>query len=40
MIGDTPGNFDIVIVNDNLDHAYGQLEHFVATKVLNKSNTK
>lgn len=27
--GDTPGNFDQVIINDDLDTAYGELRAFV-----------
>ncbi|KAF2902703.1 hypothetical protein ILUMI_03482 [Ignelater luminosus] len=32
--GETPGNFDVIIVNDNLEHAYEQLKEFVEEKVL------
>jgi len=30
--GDTPGNFDLVIVNDNLNVAYESLEEFIKKK--------
>lgn len=32
--GEMTGNFDFVIVNDDLEHAYGQLKDFLETKVF------
>ncbi|KAJ8926554.1 hypothetical protein NQ314_021070 [Rhamnusium bicolor] len=32
--GTTPGNFNAVIVNDDLDRAYNELKEFVVDKVL------
>ncbi|XP_018566937.1 guanylate kinase-like isoform X2 [Anoplophora glabripennis] len=37
--GTTPGNFDLVIVNDDLDRAYSQLREFVVDKVLKNKVT-
>ena len=33
--GQTPGNFDIVIVNDDLDKAYEELRNFVLPQIVN-----
>lgn len=33
--GKTPGMFDLVITNDNLDHAYSTLKDFLTKNVLN-----
>ncbi|CAG9856134.1 unnamed protein product [Phyllotreta striolata] len=32
--GTQPGNFDLVIVNDNLDRAYGEFKDFIVENVL------
>lgn len=37
--GTTPGNFDLVIVNDDLDRAYAELRAFVVDKVLKNKVT-
>ncbi|XP_008193426.2 uncharacterized protein LOC659919 [Tribolium castaneum] len=34
----TSDNFDFIVVNDNLDHAYAQLKSFVEEKVLKETN--
>jgi len=33
----TPDNFHLIVINDNLEHAYQQLRDFVAKEVLNKN---
>ncbi|KAJ8920001.1 hypothetical protein NQ315_006531 [Exocentrus adspersus] len=37
--GTTPGNFDIVIVNDDLERAYGELRAFLVDNVLKNKVT-
>lgn len=32
-----PGNFDAIIINDNLEHAYQQLKEYVENNVIKKS---
>ncbi|XP_018336360.1 guanylate kinase-like [Agrilus planipennis] len=38
--GEEPGNFDLVVLNDNLEHAYDQLKKFVKNHVLNGKQGK
>lgn len=37
--GTTPGNFDLVIINDDLDRAYAELRKFVVDNVLKNKVT-
>lgn len=36
--GIQPGNFDLVLINDDLDHAYKQLKEFVETNMMEKDS--
>ncbi|XP_022902113.2 guanylate kinase-like [Onthophagus taurus] len=36
--GTTPGNFDFIVINDNLEHAYSQLKGFIEGNVLKEEN--
>ncbi|XP_060516299.1 guanylate kinase-like [Cylas formicarius] len=40
IYGKTPGNFHIIITNDNLDHAYDKLKAFLVNFVLNDDFSK
>lgn len=38
ITGEKPGNFDIVIVNDNFSKAYEKLTKFIDTEIQQKSD--
>lgn len=38
--GDTPGNFDLVVVNDDLDEAYAKLREFILPEIEKHAEKK
>lgn len=39
LVGETPGNFDIIIENDNFEKAYGTLRNFILTNFESQCKT-